>query len=180
MHVLELLKDSIKPFLDGKKPPMNVAEVMNLWFYFTATEQSLRGEQISFNIVQDPDLRAKMQEVINEVHRPIHKELTEFMQAEGIPLPKSTPEKPITELRDIPLGGRLTDEEVANLTSFNIVLGIQYACRGMVEAVRPDIAAMFVRFQMKKAAFAIPFRELLSQKGWLQVPPAYCPEKPQP
>lgn len=176
MNVFELFTDSIKPFLDGKKPPLNVGEVMNLWFYLTATEQTLRGEQVSFNTVQDPELRDKLEEIINKVHAPIHKELVEFLQAEGVPLPELTPQKPVGDFRSIPEGSKLSDEEVANLVSFNIVLGISYACRGMTEAVRSDVAAMFAKYLMKKAAFAITFREMLRKKGWLQIPPAYKTE----
>ncbi len=33
MNPFEVFKDAIKPFLDGKKPPLHVGEVMNLWFY---------------------------------------------------------------------------------------------------------------------------------------------------
>lgn len=176
MNVMEIFADAVKPFLDGEKPPLNIAEAMNLWFYLTATEQTLRGEQVGFNTVQDPDLKEKLKDLANNIHGPMHKELTEFLQAEGVPLPDSTPAKPVGDFRSIPEGAKLSDEEVANLTSFNLVLGISYACRGMTEAVRPDVAAMFARFLMKKAAFAIPFRMLLQNKGWLRVPPAYKPE----
>ncbi|MFC0215383.1 hypothetical protein ACFFK0_23590 [Paenibacillus chartarius] len=59
MNITELFTDAIKPFLDGEKPPLNVGEVMNLWFYLTATEQTLRGEQVSYNIAQDMRLSQK-------------------------------------------------------------------------------------------------------------------------
>ncbi|WP_248929582.1 DUF3231 family protein [Paenibacillus hamazuiensis] len=173
MNVLELFADSIKPFLDGEKPPLNVGEVMNLWFYLTATDQTMRGEQVSFNIVQDLELKAKLREVIDTVHTPIFEDLTAFFKAEGVPLPEIMPGKPVGDFRNIPEGSKLSDEEVANLLSFNIVLGINYACRGMTEAVRPDVAAMFAKFQMKKAAYAIGLRDLLRKKGWLKVPPVY-------
>ncbi|MDQ1913891.1 DUF3231 family protein [Paenibacillus sp. GD4] len=175
MNILELIADSVKPFLDGEKPPLHVGEVMNLWFYLSATEETMHGEQVSYNTVQDPELKEKLKEVIESVHKPIQEELIQFLQAEGIPLPKDSHTKPLGDFRSIPEGSKLSDEEMANLLSFNIVLGINYACRGMTEAVRPDIAAMFARYQMKKMAFAIPFRQLLAQKGWLKVPPYYKP-----
>lgn len=178
MNIMELFADSVKPFLDGEKPPLNVAEVMNLWFYLTATEQSLVGERVALNTVQDPDLREKLHDVIHNVHGPMCKEVREFLKSEGVPMEPPSPAKPIGDFRNIPEGSKLNDEEVANLTSFNLVLGIQYACRGMTEAVRPDVAAMFARFQMKKAAFTITYRELLRKKGWLKIPPAYPSKMP--
>ncbi|MFC5449800.1 DUF3231 family protein [Paenibacillus aestuarii] len=175
MNIMEVLNDAIKPFLDGEKPPLNVGEVMNLWFYLTATEQTMRGEQVSFNIVQDEELRDKLQVVINDVHRPIFLELTEFLKAEGVPLPEASPDKPIGDFRSGPEGSKLSDEEVANLLSFNIVLGINYACRGMTESVRPDVAAMFARFQMKKLTFSLLLKDMMMKKGWLKAPPYYRP-----
>ncbi|MCZ8522216.1 MULTISPECIES: DUF3231 family protein [Paenibacillus] len=175
MNIFEIFKDAVKPFLDGEKPPLNVGEVMNLWFYLTATEQTLRGEQVSYNIVEDQELKEKVKDVITDVHRPILAEIMEFLQAEGVPVPVIPPDKPVGDFRHIPEGSKMSDEEVANLLSFNVVLGINYACRGMTEAVRPDVAAMFVKFQMKKMTYAITLRELLLRKGWMKAPPYYHP-----
>lgn len=176
MNIMEVLTDAIKPFLDGEKPPLNVGEVMNLWFYLTATEQTMRGEQVSYNIVEDLELKEKLKEVINDVHGPIFAELIEFLKAEGVPLPKTSPDKPIGDFRNIPEGSKLSDEEIASLLSFNIVLGINYACRGMTEAVRPDVAAMFAKFQMKKFTYAITLKDVLMRKGWLKAPPYFKSE----
>lgn len=173
MNILEVLGDTIKPFLDGEKPPLHVGEVMNLWFYFNATDQTMRGEQVSFNISEDPELKEKLREVINDVHRPILEELTEFLKVEGVPLPAASADKPVGDFRDISNGSKLSDEEIANLLSFNLVLGINYACRGLTEAVRPDVAMMFAKFQMKKLIFSITFKDMLIRKGWLLAPPPY-------
>jgi hypothetical protein len=177
MNLLEILNDAIKPLIDGEKLPLNVGEVMNLWFYLTATEQTLRGEQVSYNIVQDPNLKQKLKDVIDTIHGPILKDLYEFLKKEGVPLPQSTPEKSIGDFRNIPEGAKLSDEEVANLLQFNLVLGINYACRGLTEAVRPDVAAMFAKFQMMKVAYSITLKDLVVKRGWLKQPPYFQPEK---
>ncbi|MFC0214032.1 DUF3231 family protein, partial [Paenibacillus chartarius] len=121
-------------------------------------------------------LLGQLHEVIHDVHKPIQKEVIDFLTAEGVPLPAATADKPVGDFRAIPQGARLSDMEVANLLSFNIVLGINYACRGMTEAVRPDVAAMFLRFLTKKTLYAIPLRDMMAKKGWMQVPPIYKPE----
>ncbi|WP_419873677.1 DUF3231 family protein [Candidatus Pristimantibacillus sp. PTI5] len=176
MNLLEILKDAIKPFVDGKKPPLHVGEVMNLWFYLAASEQTMRGEQISFNIVQDAELKENLKEIINNVHAPIIKEITEFLRVEGVSLPSTTPEKPIGDFRDIPEGAKLNDEEVSNLMQFNMVLGINYACRGLTESVRPDVAAMFAKFQIMKVTYSLPLKDLAMKKGWFKQPPYYQQE----
>lgn len=173
MNIVELFSDAIKPFLDADKPPLNVGEVMNLWFYLAATEQTMRGEEVSFNIVEDPDLKEKLKEAITDVHTPIYNDLKQFLQAEGVPLPEMSPNKPVGDFRSLPEGAKLSDQEVASLLSFNIVLGITYATRGLTEAVRPDVAALFGKFQLKKLMYALSLKELLQRKGWLKEPPAY-------
>lgn len=175
--MLEIIKDILKPYTDGEKPPLHVGEVMNLWFYLAATEQTMRGEQVSFNIAQDPDLKEKLSDVIETVHSPIRKELVEFLRTEGVTLPQVTPEKPVGDYRNIPEGSRLSDEEIANLLQFNIVSGITYACRGMTEAVRADVGAMFAKYQMMKITYSLGLKDLTAKKGWLKVPPYYHMEQ---
>lgn len=178
MNLFEILKDAISPYLDDEKPPVHIGEAMNLWFYMSATEQTMRGEQVAYNTVQDQDLRDKLEEVIDQVHKPIREELLEFMKKEGVPLPNATPEKTIGDFRDIPVGAKLSDEETASLLSFNIVLGITYACRGLTESVRPDVGALFAKFLVRKVAFSISLKQMMMKKGWLLVPPAYSQERP--
>ena len=173
MNPFEVLVDVIKPFLDGKKPPLHVGEVMNLWFYLTGTQQTLRSDQMAYNIVQDPDLKEKLKDVINNVHRPMIKELEDFLKKEGVLLPSTTPEKPLVDYKDIPEGARLTDEEIANMLAYNLVVGMMAAARGMTEAVRPDVAMMFLKYQITKATFSVTFKDLMQRRGWLLVPPYY-------
>lgn len=173
MNILEILEDAVKPFMDGEKPPLNVGEAMNLWFYLTATEQTMAGEQVSYNITEDSELKEKLRDVINNVHRPIQTELIDFLTAEGVPLPEKSRDKPVGDMSHTPEGSKLNDEEIANLLSFNLVLGINYACRGLTESVRPDVAAMFARFQVKKMAFSITLKDLMMRRGWLKAPPYF-------
>jgi hypothetical protein len=173
MNIFEAVLDTIKPFADGEKPPLHVGEVMNLWFYLTGVEQTLRADQISFNIVQDEELKEKIEDIIDNVHKPMIQQLTQFFQNEGIPLPKTTPQKSVGDYRDIPEGAKLTDEEIANLISYNLVVGIMAACRGITEAVRPDVSMMFVKYQAMKVTFGVTFKDMMIRKGWLTVPPYY-------
>ena len=173
MNLFEVFKDAIKPFLDGEKPPLHVGEVMNLWFYLTGTQQTLRADQVAYNIVTDSELKKRLEDVINNVHRPMIQELEEFFRKEGVPLPPATPEKSIGDYRNLPEDARNSDEEIANLLSYNLVVGIVAATRGLTEAVRPDVAMMFAKYQMMKVTFAVTLKELMQSRGWLKVPPYY-------
>jgi hypothetical protein len=175
MNIFEVVIDAIKPFTDGDKPPLHVGEVMNLWFFLTGVEQTLRADQVSYNIVRDPELKEKLEDIINNVHKPMIQQLTDFLRNEEVPLPETTPQKPIGDYRDIPDGAKLTDKEIADLLSYNLVVGIMSACRGITEAVRPDVAMMFAKFQATKITFGLTLKDLMVKRGWLLVPPYYNP-----
>jgi hypothetical protein len=176
MNVFEVLKDAAKPFVDGKKNPLNVGEVMNLWFYLTGTQQTLKGDQVSYNIVTDPELKKKLEDVIENIHRPMVNELTEFFRKENIPLPNNTPEKSIGDYQNVPEGAKLSDEEIANFLAYNLVVGITAATRGLTESVRADVAMMFAKYQVMKVTFSLTLKDLMVDRGWIKTPPPYFPE----
>ncbi len=173
MKLLEVMYDAFEPFLDGEKRPLNVLEVSNLWFYLLATETTLRNEELGVNIVQDPKLKSIIQETTESVHIPMRDELKEFLAKEGVPLPRTTPQKPVGEFRDIPEGARLSDEEMANLLSYNLAAGVSYAARGLTESIRADVGLLFSKFIMKKTLAGLTVKQYLDEHGWLHVPPFY-------
>jgi len=177
MNPFEVLKDAFTPFMDGEKKPLHVGEVMNLWFYLTGTQQTLRGDQISYNIVQDKELKEKLKDVIYNIHKPIIIELEEFFKKEGIPQPKTTPEKPIGDYRTIPDGAKMTDEEIANFLTYYLVIGINGAVRGLTESVRSDVGFMFAKYQMMKVTFSLTLKTLMEERGWIKIPPSYNQNK---
>jgi hypothetical protein len=178
LNYFEIFKDAFVPFIDGKKRPFNVGEVMNLWFYLIGTQQTLRIDQIAFNTTQDTELKAKLKEVINDVHNPMIKELTDFFKQEGLPLPNTTPEKSLVhDLKEIPKEIQLSDEEIANLLVYNLYIGINAAVRGLTESVRADVGMMFAKYQIMKVTYSITFKDLMKKRGWLHIPPYYNPQK---
>ncbi|RXT07793.1 DUF3231 family protein [Ammoniphilus sp. CFH 90114] len=177
MNLFEIFKDAAAPFIDGKKRPLNTGEVMNLWFYLIGTNQTLRIDQVALNTTQDPELKAKLEEIIQEVHNPMIVELTDFFKKEGIPLPNTTPEKPMAhDLKDIPPDALISDEEIANLLVYNLYIGINSAVRGLTEAVRADVGMMFAKYEMMKLTYFITLKDLMKRRGWLHIPPYYRAE----
>jgi hypothetical protein len=173
LNLFEVMKDAFGPFMDGEKNPLHVGEVMNLWFYLHGTEQTLRYDQHALNLAMDPDLREKLQDIIENIHRPMINELTEFFKKEAIPLPDLGAEKLIGDFKALPEGARMNDEEIANLVAYNLVVGITAASRGITESVRSDVGYLFAKYQMMKITYSLTFKALMQEKGWLRVPPYY-------
>lgn len=111
------------------------------------------------------------------LHSPMIAELQEFFKKEGIPLPKTTPEKVIGEYKSIPDGAKMTDEEIANFLAYNLVVGINAAVRGLTEATRMDVGYMFLKFQMMKVTYSVSFKKMMEDKNWINLPPFYTAQE---
>jgi hypothetical protein len=173
VNILELVKDVLKSYSQVDNTPLHVGEVMNLWTMLTATENFLNCEQVTLNKVQDTELKAKMNDLINNYHKPVIEQIKQILLNEGVELPQEPVEKPQIESMDIPPGTKMTDEELANLVVFNLVWAIKFCSRGLVEAIRADVGNLFVQLIIQKSAFAATLKDLMAQKGWLKMPPSY-------
>lgn len=152
---------------------------MNLWFYLNGVEQSLRSDQVAYNTAVDTELKGKMEDLMHNIHSPMIVELKEFFKKEGIPLPETTPEKLPGDYKTLPEGAKLTDEEIANLVVFNLVVGIDSAVKGQTESIRADVGYLFLKYQLMKVTFSLSFRAMMEEKGWLRIPPYYFPSNPK-
>lgn len=175
MNLFEVIHDTFEPFLDGDKKPLNVMEVSNLWFFLLGTETTLRNQEIGYNLAQDEELKRIILDTKDNLHIPIRDELSNFLLREGVPLPPSTPEKPVGDFREIPEGAKLNDEELANLMSYNLASGVAYAARGLTESIRADVGLLFSKIIMKKTISGLQVKQYLEQKEWLRIPPYYKP-----
>ncbi|HJV45835.1 MAG TPA: DUF3231 family protein [Bacillota bacterium] len=172
MNILEIATDILKSYKESNDTALHVGEVMNLWTFLTATENFTNGEEVNLNKVKDEELREKMIDLIENLHKPIIKDIKKLLLNEGVELPRNPVEKPQIQL-DAPPGAKLTDEEVANFVVFNIVWAIKFCARGLTESVRPDVGALFTKAIVEKAAFSLTLKQLMADKGWLNVPPPY-------
>lgn len=173
MNIFEVIHDAFEPFLDGEKRPLNVMEATNLWFFLAISETTMRNEEIAYNLAQDQELKDKLWDAKASVHQPIAKEIQDFLLAERVPLPKGTPPKPVGDFQLIPEGAKLNDEEIANLMSFNLLLGINYASRGLTESIRADVGLIFFKIIVRKTIFGATLKKLMDKRGWLHAPPVY-------
>lgn len=172
MNLLEVTYDFFKPFIDGEKKPLNVMEVSNLWLFLAISNNTMRNEEYAYNIAQDSELKQILKDA-KKIHKSVAEEISRLLKEEGIPLPNDTPEKPSGIFQDIPEGAKLNDEEIANLMSFNLLIGINYSSRGLTESIRTDVGLIFYKVIQKKAALGLPLKQLMGKRGWLRLPPYY-------
>jgi len=173
MNLFEIAVDIFKPYVDGEKKPLNVLEVANLWLFLAISNNTLRNEEIAYNLAQDSELKKKLEIAKVDIHKPIAEEISKLLRDEGIPVPEDTPVKPSGDFHNIPYGAKLNDEEIANMMSFNLLLGVTYATRGLTESIRADVGLIFFKIIMKKTAFGLTVKQLMEKNNWLRSPPHY-------
>ncbi|MDP4085922.1 MAG: DUF3231 family protein [Bacillota bacterium] len=174
---LEAIWNNLKISADNTnepKSPFHVIEVGDCWKYVTMVEEFLRYEEMALNTTTDDEIIEMLTDVVKLCETHI-KKISQFMKNEGIPLPDVTSSKPNSESKEIPLGVKLTDNEIANGIAFKVVTCLQACAMGQTSAIRNDIGMMFLGFYLDWSTFGPTLKTLMRKRGWLKVPPYYYP-----
>lgn len=160
--------------LDEPKHPLHTGEVTSCWIYYTALKEFIRYEEVGLNTTNDDEVREMLTDAIKMCESQTRR-LEDFMVKEGIPLPELPAKKPKSDVNAVPLGAKLTDDEIANGISAKIAVGIVECATGQAQAIRNDIGFMWVKFQTELLTFGTPLKALMKKRGWIRVPPYYYP-----
>lgn len=173
--VIEAVKNLIGSFTDDEpKPPLHIGEAMNCWLYIAGIAEALTYEQAAVNTTTDTELRDAVQEAVKLCDSQVRR-LRDFMEREGIPLPPLSEPKPKSDSAAIPLGVKLTDDEIANGVSIKAAAAVVTCATGVSQSLRNDVGLMWIEFQQEHIIFAMNLKTLMRKRGWLKVPPLYCP-----
>ncbi|MGB7999219.1 MAG: DUF3231 family protein [Anaerobacillus sp.] len=168
LGILQAYKD------DGPKSPLHVGEVMNCWTAFAIFKEAQVFYSMGLNTTEDKPLQKKVKEIF-EASVKDELKLKNFLIKEGVPLPTTSERKPDSRPSTIPLGVKLTDDEIANGISLKLA-SVNLLCASTIsQAVRTDVVLMFLQFQTHILMFAAELKNLMEQRGWLKTPPYYLP-----
>lgn len=171
--IWSMLKVSIDT-TNEPKSPLHIIEAGDCWTYLTLMVEFIRYEETGLNTTTDDEIKEMLKDVIQICEAQVQK-LNEFMKKEGIPLPDATSAKPKSDPNDIPLGVKLTDNEIANGVAFKLVTCLQACSKGQADSVRDDVGIMWLQFYLEWATFGTTLKTLMRKRGWLKVPPYYYP-----
>lgn len=175
MNLLESIAAVVKSFTDEEpKLPLHVGEVMTLWTMLTLLQEAVAGYIVGLNTTTDPQLKHALSQAMEESKRDI-RTIKEFLMREGVPLPPTSEPKPESNPDSIPLGVKLTDHEIANAISAKIATGISICGTAIAQAVRTDVAILYLQIQIQLMKYGAPLREMMKRRGWLITPPYYYP-----
>lgn len=173
--VIETVVDVMKTFIDTEpKPPLHIGEAMTCWTYLTMLEEEIASVKVGLNTTTDDDLLHALNASMRLAEEQSNL-LRQFMLQEGVPIPPVSEMKPVSDPNSVPLGVKLTDNEIANALSVKMVANYLTCASGAVQAVRSDVGMMFAKFQAEKLQFGASLKTLMRKRGWLKVPPYYFP-----
>ncbi|WP_332327741.1 DUF3231 family protein [Metabacillus litoralis] len=160
--------------VDEPHSPLHVIEVGDLWKYVTMVEEFIRYEEVGLNTTSDDEVREMLVDAVKLCESQV-KRLSDFMKKEGVPLPDVTSAKPESNPKEVPLGVKLTDDEISNGISFKLVLCMQACAKGQADAIRNDIGLLWLNFYTEWVAFGTTLKTLMRKRGWIKIPPYYYP-----
>jgi hypothetical protein len=173
--VLEAVKNVVQSFVDDEpKSPLHVGEVMSCWARLAELAEDQVHSEAGINSTRDPDLCKVLQEGVM-VFKSQKERLIEFLRLEGVPLPPMSESKPSSDPNKIPLGVKLTDDEIANSLNIKLVMGISACIIALNESIRNDVGLIWAEFLQEYLVFGAVLKPLLRKRGWLKVPPFYYP-----
>ncbi|QOR67966.1 DUF3231 family protein [Cytobacillus suaedae] len=174
-NIFETVKDFLQMNLDNEpKNPLHVGEVMSCWMYLTLMDEATIYIQIGLNSTNDDEVRQLLKDSLKqcETHG---KRFKELMKTEGIHLPPTSEERPQSDPNSVPLGAKLTDEEIMNGLSMKTVTSVLHCASAASQSIRTDLAAAFTHCMLEKMKFGSTLREQMRKRGWIKVPPYYYP-----
>jgi hypothetical protein len=179
-NLFEAIWNTLKISVDDKnetKSPLHVIEVGDCWKYLAMVEEFLRYEEMGLNTSTDDEVIEMLTDTAKLCESQI-KNLSKFMKEEGIPLPEATSSKPNSNSKDIPLGVKLTDIELANGIAFKVVTCLQACAIGQADSVRNDVGMIWLRFYLDWASFGVTLKTKCVSVVGLKFRPITIPQAP--
>jgi len=174
-NLFETAFDYLRTTFDTEpKSPPHIGEAMGCWIYFTALAEEVPVLEAALNTTTDNEL-IQLINKSKDLGEHQLKILQQFMVEEGIPLSKTSEPRPKSDPNSVPLGAKMTDDEIANFISIKIATNIVMCATNMSQSIRNDIGLMWARFQAEKMVFGMELKTAMRKRGWLKVPPYYYP-----
>ncbi|WP_099157550.1 DUF3231 family protein [Virgibacillus ndiopensis] len=174
-NVFNVVKDFLEMNLDNEpKSPLHVGEVMGCWMYIALMDEAKIFIQIGLNSTNDDEVKKHLNQSLKQCDSQT-KRFKELLRSEGVHLPPSSEERPNSDPNSIPLGAKLTDDEIMNGLSMKTVTAVVHCATAASESIRTDIGASFTHCMIEKMKFGVTLRNTMKKRGWIKVPPYYYP-----
>jgi Protein of unknown function (DUF3231) len=173
--VFEAVKDFLQLNFDNEpKNPLHVGEVMGCWMYLALMDEATIYIQIGLNSTNDDEVRELLTQSLKQCEAQ-GKRFKELMKTEGISLPPTSEQRPNSDPNAVPLGAKLTDDEIVNGLGLKTATAVVQCATAASQAVRSDVGALFTHCMLEKMKFGSTLKKAMRKRGWIKVPPYYYP-----
>jgi hypothetical protein len=173
--IIETVKDYLQMSLDNEpQNPLHVGEVMSCWMYLAIMDEATVYIQIGLNSTTDDEVKSILTQSFKQCESQ-GKRFKEFMKKEGVHLPSTSEQCPDSDPHGVPLGVKLTDEEIMNGLSIKTVAAVVHCATAASQSMRNDVGSLFLQCFFEKMKFATTLKNDMRKRGWIKVPPYYYP-----
>ncbi|MDF2716936.1 MAG: rane protein [Paenibacillus sp.] len=153
-----------------KDEPLHYGEVFDIWSVSIKAKGCVSVYRAYQYHAGDKELKKILGDLINQAELE-SEESDQILVQNGIAPSPTLPARPEAKLEDIPVGARLTDQEIASLIAADNAASLAACSMVMGKSIREDIGALFGKYHATKAALGLKILEMNKEKGWLVPPP---------
>ena len=155
-----------------KDEPIHYGEVFDVWA-FSMKAKGCVSIYRAYNFhAGDKDLKEILGDLINQAELEA-KECDTILTSNGIAPSPDLPARPEAKLTEIPVGARITDQEIAALIAADTAASLVACSQIMGKSIREDVGALFGKYHLTKAALGLKILQMTKAKGWLVPPPLH-------
>ncbi|MGG3838596.1 DUF3231 family protein [Paenibacillus dendritiformis] len=155
-----------------KDEPLHYGETYDVWAFSMKAKGCISVYRAYHYHAGDKDLKNILGDLINQAELE-EKECDQILISNGIAPSPTLPDRPEAKLEEIPVGARLTDQEITSMIAADTAASMVVCSQIMGKSIREDIAALFGKYHLTKAAIGLKILEMSKEKGWLVPPPLH-------
>ncbi|AYC30516.1 DUF3231 family protein [Paenisporosarcina cavernae] len=157
---------------NAKDEPLHEGEVFGIWSYMLANNGLKSLYQLFINHAGDKELISLLKDAVQTIQTE-ENQTGELLKSNGIGLPPTLPDRPQATAEQIPVGARISDQEIMGILSMNVAQGLVACSMVMGQCLREDVGMMFGQFHAAKALMGAKVLRLTKEKGWVVPPPLH-------
>ncbi|MFS0673810.1 DUF3231 family protein [Ornithinibacillus sp. 179-J 7C1 HS] len=173
--IFEAIKDYLQMQLDNEpKNPLHVGEVMSCWMYLALMDEATIFIQIGLNSTNDDKVKEMLEQSLKQCDSQ-GKRFKDLLKKEGISLPPTSEQRPNSDPNAVPLGTKMTDDELMNGLSIKTVTAVVHCATAASQSIRNDVGLLFTHCMLEKMKFGSSLKVVMRKRGYIKVPPYYYP-----
>ncbi|HEY4600625.1 MAG TPA: DUF3231 family protein [Cerasibacillus sp.] len=153
--------------------PFHSGEIYSLWQYLYDLKLSDVILQVYMNHTNDEKLKDFIDNLLEHGFHDEHEKIEFILKEIGVRLPPAPPDRPQVDVKDIPAGARINDDEISRLLQ-NELRQRMTQCSYLIGLLTNEsIIELFANFHAHKIDEMKKLTLLIKENGWYIQPPTH-------